>query len=574
MQNFYKPVATELRGALGTPTLSALSGSLFALVFWWQSLTPTLIPRSWETQTVIGAICLAIGYGIGTLASCGVHRLLERWGRLPGSVIRRRSGIVLAAAWLVALFLSSKLWLGWQNEQRSFMGMTPLVWLDGVLMSALSPFAAVLLVAVGRVMALGVAAGKRVIQGHVPSMVSVPATALLVVMIGIALGRGVVLPALTAAANFVHARVNEETTEGIVAPVSSSVSGSSASLVAWDTLGRMGRDFVAAATSTQELAMFHGADARFVEPVRVYVGVRSADSAEQRAQLAVRELERAGGFDRKVLVMWVPTGTGWIVPQAAASLEQLHRGDTAIVAIQYSFLPSWLAIFMDAGLANEAGIALFNAVRAKWSTLPPERRPKLVLFGKSLGAAGVEASFVGPDASSSVANMMAQTDGVLIAGAKQSNPIHAQLTGERERGSPFWQPVFDGGRSVRFLNRDPHQAALDADWPAPRIVYLQHPGDPAAFWSARALWWPPEWMAPPRGFDVPDALRWFPIVSGVQAVGDLLHQLSTPPGFGHDYSSEYAKGWASVMPPEGWTDADTERLAQFIGEIAGDESEP
>jgi len=569
--NSDEPVATERRGALGTPTLS---GSLLALLFWWQSLTPTLIPRSWEMQTGIGAICLAVGYGIGTLAGRGVHRLFERRGRSPGNVIRRRAWIVLSAAWLVAIFLGPTRWLGWQNGQRSFMGMASIIWLDGVLISALSPFAGVFLVVVGRVIAHGLAAGKRFIQGHVPSIVSVPAAGLLVVVIGIALGRGVALPALTAAANSLSASRNEETPAGIVAPESSAVSGSRASFVEWNTLGRMGRDFVATATSAQELAMFHGADVKLAAPVRVYVGVRSADSAEQRAQLAVSELERAGGFDRKVLVVWVPTGTGWMVSKATASLEQLHRGDTAIVAIQYSVLPSLLAVFMDAGLANEAGITLFNAVRARWSKLPPDRRPKLVLFGKSLGAAGVEAPFVGMDASSSVANIVARADGALIAGGEQSNPIHSQLTRERDRGSPFWQPIFDGGRSVRFLNRDPHQAALDADWPAPRIVYLQHPSDPAVFWSAKALWWLPEWMALPRGFDVPDAMRWFPIVSGVQAVGDLLNQLGVPPGFGHNYATEYVKGWASVVPPDGWTDADTKRLEQFIDEIPGDDSEP
>jgi uncharacterized membrane protein len=572
MRNSQKPVAAERRRTLQAPTLG---GALLALLFWWQSLTPTLIPRSWGTQTVIGAICLAIGYGIGTLAGCGIHRLLERWGRLPGNEIRRRSWIVLAAAWLMALFFGSQLWLDWQNQQRNLMGMASITWLDGVLVSVLSPFAAALLVVVGRLITRGVAAVKRVIEGHVPSAVSVPATALLIIVIGMALGRGVALPAFVMAANVIHAPRNEATTEGTVAPDSSAVSGSSGSFVAWDTLGRMGRDFVATATSTQELAMFHGSDARLVNPVRVYVGVRSADSIEQRAQLAVRELERAGGFERKLLVVWVPTGTGWIVPNAAASLEQVYRGDTAIVAIQYSFLPSRLAIFMDAGLANEAGIALFNAVRARWSKLPPQRRPKLVLFGKSLGAAGVEAPFVGVDASSSVANMVAWTDGVLIAGAKQSNPIHSQLTRERDRGSPFWQPVFNGGRSVRFLTRDPHQPALDAEWPAPRIIYLQHPADPAVFWSTRAFWWPPEWLARPRGFDVPDAIHWFPIVSGVQAVGDLIFQLNVPAGFGHNYSSEdYIRGWASVMPPDGWTDADTERLARFLDHIPGDDSEP
>lgn len=571
MQNSKRPVAAERVNALGTPTLGGLS---LALLFWWQALTPTLIPRSWAMQTGVGAICLAIGYGIGTSAGRVVHRLVEQGRRVPGDVTRRYGRIVLTAAWLVALVLGAAQWLDWQNEQRTFMGMTPLVWSDAVLMGALSPLAGALLVVAGRLMTRGAVASNRFVQGHVPSIVSVPATALLIVAIGIALGRGVALPALTVAANAAHSRVNEATTEGTVAPESSTVSGGSASLVAWDTLGRMGRDFVATATSAQELARFHGSDAELTEPVRVYVGVRSADSVEERAALAVRELERAGGFDRKVLVVWVPTGTGWMIQKAATSLEQLHRGNTAIVAIQYSVLPSVLAIFMDAGLANEAGLTLFGAVHARWSRLPPDRRPKLVLFGKSLGTSGVEAPFVGPDASSSVANILARTDGAVIAGAKESNPIHSQLTRERDHGSPFWQPIFDGGRAVRFVNRDPQQPPLKAAWSVPRIVYLQHPADPVVFWSVEAAWRPPEWMARPRGFDVPDHLRWFPIVSGIQAVGDLLDQLGPPPGFGHDYSTEYAGAWAGVVPPEGWTGADTKRLERFIDAIAGDESEP
>jgi uncharacterized membrane protein len=552
----------------------ALSGSLLALLFWWQSLTPTLIPRSWHVQVVIGAVCLAIGYGIGTLAGRGAHWLLERWGRSTGGVIRRRSGIVLGAAWLAGVLLGAKLWIDWQNQQRDFMGMPSLAWLDAALMSALSLLAGALLVVAGRVIANGIVASNRRLHGHVPAVVSVPATVLLIVVLGVVLGRGVGLRALSAVANSIFASVNEQTIEGILPPASSSVSGGSASFVAWDTLGRMGRTFVATATTAAEMAAFHGADAELADPVRVYVGVRSADSAAQRANLAVRELERAGGFDRKVLVVWVPTGTGWMIPKAAAALEQLHRGDTAIVAIQYSFLPSWLAVIVDAGQTNEAGTTLFNAVRARWSELPPDARPKLVLFGKSLGTAGVEAPFVGADASASVSNMTARTDGALIAGAKQSNPIHSQLTRERDPGSPVWQPVFDRGRSVRFLNRDPDQPALDAEWSAPRIVYLQHPSDPTVFWSLEALWWPPQWMHQPRGYDVPDELRWFPIVSGVQAAGDILHQLDTPPGFGHDYSTGYVKGWASVIPPKGWTDAETEQLEQFMNSMVGDDSEP
>ncbi|WP_129645303.1 alpha/beta-hydrolase family protein [Peristeroidobacter agariperforans] len=548
-----------------------LSGSSLALLFWFQSLTPTLIPRSWHKQVVIGAICLAIGYGIGALAGRCVHWLIESSARSSGDVIRRYSWIILSSAWLVGIVLGAGQWLGWQNQQRHFMGMPTIVWWHALLMGALSPFAGVLLVLVGRSIANGVAAGGRFIRRRVPVVVSVSAAALLIVALGILLVRGAPLRALATA---IHSPVNERTTEGIEAPESPSVSGSKKSFVAWDTLGRMGRDFVATATTEQQLHQFHGVDAQIADPVRVYVGVRTRDSAAARAELAVRELERAGGFDRKVLVVWVPTGTGWMVPNATAALEFLHRGDTAIVAVQYSFLPSLFAVFVDAGLANEAGIALFTAVRARWLELPRKRRPKLILFGKSLGAAGVEAPFVGQAAASSVANMVAGTDGVLMAGAQQNNPIRSQLARERDPGSPLWQPVFDGGRSVRFLNRDPQQPAVDAEWAAPRVVYLQHTADPVVLWSVHALWWPPPWMAEPRGFEVPDATRWFPIVSVVQAVGDMLDQLGPPAGFGHDYSTEYVRGWAAVVPPEGWTPTDTERLEKFIDDLLGEESEP
>src|SRR5262245_59674005 len=155
---------SERRGALRTPTLS---GSSLALLFWWQSLTPTLIPRSWQTQAVVGATCLAIGYGMGTLIGRGMHRLLEPSGRVPGDVTRRRYGIALAAAWLAAIVIGAPRWVAWQNEQRNVMGMVPIVWSDGVLMSALSVLPGALFIVVGRVIANVVAASKRFIRRHV-----------------------------------------------------------------------------------------------------------------------------------------------------------------------------------------------------------------------------------------------------------------------------------------------------------------------------------------------------------------------------------------------------------------------
>lgn len=524
-------------------------------------------------QAAIGAVCLLIGYGIGTLAGYCICRILERSGLAPGNAIRQHGWIVLRVAWLIVVAFGTVQWIDWQNEQRHLMGMAPIVWSDGALMALLSPLAGVLGVIVARVISNWFVAIRELIQRRAPALGTIPATVSLIVMLAVVLG-GVGPRAVGAIANLIYAPANEETSEGIVRPHSASVSGSDASLLAWNTLGRMGRDFVATATSPQQLARFHGTDVRFMEPVRVYVGVRSADSVAERTALAIGELERAGGFERKVLVVWIPTGTGWMVPKAATSLELLHRGDTAIVAIQYSFLPSLIGVFVHAGEVNVAGAALFEAVHAHWSKLPMNSRPKLLVFGKSLGAEGIETAFVGVDAASSVANIVARTDGALMAGAARSNVIHAQLTRERDPGSLVRLPVFDQGRAVRFFSRDPDQPFLPADWLAPRIVYLQHGSDPVAFWSIDALWRAPQWMTQPRAFDVPESLRWFPVVSSVQSLGDFLDQLGPPAGFGHDYSTGYVKGWASVVPPEGWRQADTERLERFVETLAGDDSEP
>ena len=78
------------------------------------------------------------------------------------------------------------------------------------------------------------------------------------------------------------------------------------------------------------------------------------------------------------------------------------------------------------------------------------------------------------------------------------------------------------------------------------------------------IWSPPEWTDQPRGYDVSPQATWFPIVSGVAAVADLVAQLSTPPGFGHVYDGDYLDGWARVAPPDGWTVDDTERLEAFL----------
>src|SRR5262249_25483444 len=121
-------------------------------------------------------------------------------------------------------------------------------------------------------------------------------------------------------------------------PTAPTKTGSAASLVKWNELGRAGREFVASGPTAAEIGAFTGRPAQ--EPVRVYVGLGAGDTAQARAKLALDELKRQHGFDRSILIVITPTGTGWIDPAAMGTVEYLHHGDIASVAMQYSYLNS------------------------------------------------------------------------------------------------------------------------------------------------------------------------------------------------------------------------------------------
>jgi hypothetical protein len=288
--------------------------------------------------------------------------------------------------------------------------------------AVLAPMVAATLVVFGVLFVLGRGVGHgivlldRLLARRLPRLVAHTVTAALFLVAAVVVTRDVVADGFFDWANRRFAAVDATTDPGVTAPSSPAVSGSPASLVPWATLGEYGRSFVAQTTSPDRLRAFHGAAADVTEPIRVYVGLRSAGSPDERAALAVRELERTGAFRREVLAVVTVTGTGWVDPDAASAVEYLHGGDTALVGLQYSYLPSWISFLVDRDEAAEAGTALYRHVHRRWSELPAESRPRLIIFGESLGSYGAEAAFGGPDAAASLANLVAGADGALFTG--------------------------------------------------------------------------------------------------------------------------------------------------------------
>src|SRR5690606_6459482 len=85
-------------------------------------------------------------------------------------------------------------------------------------------------------------------------------------------------------------------------------------------------------------------------------------------------------------------GTGWIDPAAMHALEYLHNGNVASVALQYSYLSSPLSLLVEPERGADTARASFNVIYRYWTTLPPDQRPKLYLYGLSLGSKNSESS--------------------------------------------------------------------------------------------------------------------------------------------------------------------------------------
>jgi uncharacterized membrane protein len=552
------PRTTLRRRLVSTPSFGS---ALVALVLWWESLRPSMLPRDWLLQGAVGALCISFGVGIGGLLHRGIARLLRWRSTSVPATLEQRATLVLQVVWLIAVVFGSWRWLSWQRDHRALIGMPSLSLWTIIPMLLATVLLTIVLMTIFRsvkhvVYRADLAAAKRLPEKWSRTVVVIGVVVVIVVGSGFASNQF----AQWADTNF--GALDTDTAEGIVQPTSELISGGPGSLVDFDDLGFQGRTFVGETPTVDDLRAFDDT-AEPMQPIRAYVGLDSAGTVEERVQLAVDELRRTGAFERSVLVVATPTGTGWINPNAARTLEYMWHGDTAIVGVQYSFLPSWVATVVGPDSAPILGIALFDAVYAAWSELPADSRPKLLAFGESLGSFAGEHAFEQDDVAASLESIVARTDGALFVGPTRGNPIYGPLVDHRDAGSPSWKPELKAVPNLRVANTAADIAA-DGDWPTPRVLYLHHPGDAVGTWEPANLWRSPGWADDPTPYDILEAARWTPIVSVTQEVFDLMNGFSASPGFGHDYRNNLAAAWAAVLPQVGWTAADTDRLNDFL----------
>ena len=547
------------------------TGVAFAALLFCLSLTPSLLPRDWLTGGIIGGVNAAIGYGIGVLVAVAARALILRRRRWwpPAPRIRKalQGGVIATAIGASLLMLVPA--AAWQRDVAALMSIEGPATATYVLTLPVAIGTSCVLIAGARLIkdAIKTLARLLIRRWHIGDEVALFIGSAIVVVVIVTLVNGVLLRGFLAGASVVFQPQNTTTRPGVTQPIQVQRSGSTTSFAPWDSLGFQGRNFVGTGPDAGELAQLNGRPAK--EPIRIYAGLQTGPDTGARVAVLLSELQRTRAYERRLLVIIPTTGTGWVDPVAARAIESVYNGDTALVAMQYSYLPSWISFLADRDKSVEASRAMIEAVHRRWSQWPAQRRPQLALYGESLGSMAGQGAFgYLPD----VVDM--GFSGVLWVGPPNESRLWRALTERRDPGTPEVQPRYDNGRTVRFAQASGagEIAAVGAPpWTGTRVLFLQHASDPVVWWSPDLLARKPDWLAEPPGFDRSPAMRWYPIVTFLQVTADMAGNVTdsagAPPGHGHNYGDLQLDGWVAVAAPEGWTQLSTDRIRRGMEKV-------
>ena len=335
------------------------------------------------------------------------------------------------------------------------------------------------------------------------------------------------------------------------------ISGDPDSLVRWDTLGREGRRHAIAHVRPTPLIdrptevngqVRPDLSIRTVmqedpqaSPIQVFVGLDSASTPAERVDLALAEMDRTEAWSRSLLLLVSPTGTGYVNYVATACVQYLTRGDVASVTLQYSKRPSPLSLGKVKAAAEQnrlLWLRIFERVRA----MSPANRPKVVLFGESLGALTSQNVLIGWG---TLGLQALGIDRALWVGTPETSAWMHEVTGE---------PRPDVDKSLVAMVNDYEQFCDLGDDGKERVRYvlLSHDNDGVTKFGPRLINRRPAWLGPqrpaqqvipgrsPRG--IPPSMQWRLVTTFYQSLIDMKN--AQIPGayraWAHDYRPDLA----------------------------------
>jgi len=521
------------------------------------SLTPSMLPRTVLVQGVLTGLVFALGYGIGAT----LHEIWKYMGLkgLTGKTARFVTWFFACAQILMVIYTLGKM-TTWQNSIHLLMQMDEIDSAYPAIVVSVAIITGLVVVLTFRLILYITARVVIAINHFLLHRVAIVLSITVVAYVLVSLATGVLLKSTLHGLDNTFAALGQVLDDQYEPPKNDLASGSTRSLIEWDDIGSNGKRFVLYGPRPADITTLLGREAK--RPIRVYAGYNTGDSMKERAQIALDELKRIGGFKRSLLIIAVPTGTGWLDPSAVDTVEYLHAGDTAIVGLQYSYLPSWLTLLVEPQASSRAAKALFNAVYDHWSSLAPDGRPRLYLHGLSLGAFG------SADTVDFLTILSDPIDGALWGGPPFPSKFWNTITDGRHSDTPQWRPVFRDSSVIRFMNQDGFPDLGDANWGPFRVVYLQYASDPMTFFSLNLAYAEPDWLGPNRGPDVSPDLTFYPLVTFLQVAFDMIVSTDVPSGYGHNFApNHYTDAWIEVTEPRNWSAADTKKLKEHFADF-------
>ncbi|WJY69016.1 hypothetical protein CAURIS_10725 [Corynebacterium auris] len=537
----------------------------------WGAISPSLLPHTWPVVAANVAICQGVGHLAGTALS-ELGRGLRRVIPLPAQPRAASAALHLGmSAVTVITFVQSRRRHNAQvelvegQEQLEFAKS-----LAGITVGTLGYGA---LLAVGEAVQVLIDVFNIVLGKRLPPPASWPLAIAGGVSVSLLFTDRFVVRNFLSRVYSKAEKLDREFLLGAPRPLERERSGSPSSLEPWATMGRQGRAVVSGGPRKRDIELLLDDATPAHEPIRIFIGLDEGRTTEDMVELALAELDRTRAWERSHLAIMSAAGTGWINDFHTSGFEFVGRGDTAIVAMQYSYLPSVYSYLADRESPTRSARLLIDAIRARLSTIPKNKRPALYLGGESLGAYGV------CDASDNVDDFLSGITGAVFTGVPGFTRIHGELTRGRDYGSPERLPVVGGGRHVRFCAHPDHLTtdfsgdSYANEWETPRAVFAQHASDPVVWWDWSLAWHAPDWLKEPgsrsvpapaaQHLDVPDTMRWAPFITFWQVGIDQLTSQNCPSPHGHNYHDETVAYWAAVMNAD-FSPATLHRISLWI----------
>jgi uncharacterized membrane protein len=236
----------------------------------------------------------------------------------------------------------------------------------------------------------------------------------------------------------------------------------------------------------------------------------------------------------------------------------LARGNCATVAMQYAARPSPLSLDrVDEG--RRQARLLIDAIAERLRDVPADSRPKVVLFGESLGAWTSQDAFLNQG-----------TQGLLDAGVDYAiwigTPHFSRwkeqvLRDERVDVHPELIGVFN--------DIDEWEATPLEERERMRYVMITHHNDGVARFGPGLIVQAPDWLgeSASRWAEIPRGMRWTPNTTFFQTLVDMKNSANVVPGVfaatGHDYRGDLLPFFRAVLDIE-VSEEQMQRLTKWL----------